>query len=43
MILRAMWRQKKAEEAELLFRDIEEVKEFARQKMFGKYGYKHVM
>ena len=36
MILRAMWRQKKAEEAELLFRDIEEVKEFARQKMFGK-------
>ena len=36
VLYRAMWRQKKAEEAELLFRDIEEVKEFARQKMFGK-------
>ena len=33
---RAMWRQKKAEEAEILFRDIEEIKEFSRQKMFGK-------
>ena len=33
---RNLWRQKKAEEAEMLFRDIEDVKEFARQKMFGK-------
>ena len=31
-----MWNKKKAEEAELLFRDMEEVKEFSRQKMFGK-------
>ena len=31
-----MWRQKKAEEADLLFRDIEELKEFSRKKMFGK-------
>ena len=33
---RNLWRQKKADEAEVLFRDIEDVKEFARQKMFGK-------
>ena len=33
---REMWRQKKAEEADLLFRDIEELKEFSRKKMFGK-------
>ena len=33
---RNLWRQKKAEEAEVLFRDVEDVKEFARQKMFGK-------
>ena len=33
---RNLWRQKKAEEADMLFRDIEDVKEFARQKMFGK-------
>ena len=33
---REMWRQKKAEEAEILFRDIEEVKEFSRKKMFGR-------
>ena len=31
-----MWNKKKAEEADLLFRDIEEVKEFSRKKMFGK-------
>ena len=36
LMFRAMWRQKKAEEAEILFRDIEEVKEFSRKKMFGK-------
>ena len=36
ILFRAMWRQKKAEEAEILFRDIEEVKEFSRKKMFGK-------
>ena len=35
-IFREMWRQKKAEEAELLFRDVEELKEFSRKKMFGK-------
>ena len=34
---RALWSQKKQEEQELLFRDIEEIKEFARSKMFGKY------
>ena len=33
---RAMWKQKKSEEAEMLFRDIEDVKEFSRKKMFGK-------
>lgn len=31
-----MWKQKKSEEAEMLFRDIEDVKEFSRKKMFGK-------
>ena len=36
IIFRKMWNKKKAEEAELLFRDMEEVKEFSRQKMFGK-------
>ena len=33
---RALWAQKKNEEQDLLFRDIEEIKEFARSKMFGK-------
>ena len=35
-LFRAMWKQKKSEEAEMLFRDIEDVKEFSRKKMFGK-------
>jgi len=36
---KALWQQKKQEEQELLFRDIEEIKEFARNKMFGKPGH----
>ena len=33
---RALWEQKKQEEQDLLFRDVEEIKELARAKMFGK-------
>ena len=33
---RALWQQKKQEEQDLLFRDVEEIKELSRAKMFGK-------
>ena len=33
---RAIWEQKKQEEQDLLFRDVEEIKDLARAKMFGK-------
>jgi len=35
---RALWEKKKQEEHDLLFRDVEEIKELARAKMFGKPG-----
>ena len=33
---RALWLQKKEEEREVLFKDIEELRELARRKMFGR-------
>ena len=33
---RALWLQKKEEEREVLFKDIEELGELARRKMFGR-------
>eukprot|EP00090_Calanus_glacialis_P021912 TRINITY_DN33788_c0_g1_i1.p1 TRINITY_DN33788_c0_g1~~TRINITY_DN33788_c0_g1_i1.p1 ORF type:complete len:454 (+),score=113.33 TRINITY_DN33788_c0_g1_i1:334-1695(+) len=36
---RAIWEQKKQEEQDLLFRDVEEIKDLARAKMFGKPGH----
>jgi len=36
---RALWERKKQEEQDLLFRDVEEIKELARAKMFGKPGH----
>lgn len=37
--LQALWEQKKAEEQQLLFRDLEELKELSRSKMFGRPGH----
>ena len=33
---RALWERKKKEEEDLLFRDLEELKELSRSKMFGR-------
>ena len=33
---RELWQKKKQEEEELLFRDLEELKELSRAKMFGR-------
>lgn len=34
-----LWEQKKQEERDFLFRDVEELKELSRQKMFGRPGH----
>ena len=36
---RALWEKKKKEEETLLFRDLEELKELSRAKMFGRPGH----
>ena len=36
---RELWHKKKQEEEELLFRDLEELKELSRAKMFGRPGH----
>ena len=38
-ISRALWEKKKKEEEDLLFRDLEELKELSRAKMFGRPGH----
>ena len=34
-----LWEQKKQDERDFLFRDVEELKELSRQKMFGRPGH----
>ena len=36
---RALWERKKKEEEDLLFRDLEELKELSRARMFGRPGH----
>ena len=36
---RELWQKKKQEEEELLFRDLEDLKELSRAKMFGRPGH----
>ena len=36
---RELWQKKKQEEEQLLFRDLEELKELSRAKMFGRPGH----
>ena len=36
LLIRALWERKKKEEEDLLFRDLEELKELSRSKMFGR-------
>ena len=36
LLFRALWERKKKEEEDLLFRDLEELKELSRSKMFGR-------
>ena len=35
-VVRILWEKKKKEEEDLLFRDLEELKELSRAKMFGR-------
>ena len=39
MNIRMLWERKKQEERDFLFRDVEELKELSRQKMFGRPGH----
>ena len=36
IFLRALWNQKKQEEEEIMSRDVEEIRQIGRRKMFGR-------
>ena len=42
-LFRALWQLKKQEERDLLFRDVEQLKQLQRLKMFGRFVPHHTL